>query len=89
MAFSFDMASRKKQTVDQKGEKRDSKGFAEMEAILTANSTKPQDVSEVRKDEIMNLYPSVSLAKSKKWKQEINILKGLKLTISHYRRNFK
>ena len=42
-----------------------------------------------RKDEIMNLYPSVSLAKSKKWKQEINILKGLKLTISHYRRNFK
>ena len=44
---------------------------------------------KLRKDEIMNLYPSVSLAKSKKWKQKIDILKGLKLTISHYKRNFK
>ena len=39
--------------VDKKRAKGDSKGYAEMETILKANSTKPQDVSEVRKDEIM------------------------------------
>ena len=39
--------------VDQKRAKRDSKGYAEMETILKANSTKPHGVSEVIKDEIM------------------------------------
>ena len=39
---------------------------------------------KLRNDELMNLYPSISLARSKKWKPKVNILKGLKLTISHY-----
>ena len=39
--------------VDKKRAKGDSKGYAEMETILKANSTKPQHISEVGKDEIM------------------------------------
>ena len=39
--------------VDKKRAKGDAKGYAEMETILKANSTKPQDISEVEKDEIM------------------------------------
>ena len=39
--------------VDKKRAKGDSKAYAEMETILKANSTKPQHISEVGKDEIM------------------------------------
>ena len=44
---------------------------------------------KLRNDEITNLYPSVTLARSKNWKQKTDILKGLKLTISHYKRYYK
>ena len=40
---------------------------------------------ELRKDELINLYPSINLAKSNKWKPSVSLLKGLKLTISHYK----
>ena len=46
--------------MDQKRAKRDSKDYAEMEAILKANSTKPQDVSEVESNEIMDRYEKES-----------------------------
>ena len=39
--------------MDKKRAKGDSNGYAEMATILKAKSTKPQDISEVRKDEIM------------------------------------
>ena len=38
--------------VDKKKAKGDAKGYAEMETILKAKSTKPQDISDVGKDEI-------------------------------------
>ena len=44
---------------------------------------------KLRNDELLNLYPSISLARLKKWKPKIGILKGLKLTISHYKQNNK
>lgn len=44
---------------------------------------------KLRNDEQLNLFPSVSFAKSKKLKQKIGILEGLKLTISHYKQNYK
>ena len=44
---------------------------------------------KLRNDEQLNLYPSVSFARSKKLKQKIGILEGLKLTISHYKQNYK
>ena len=44
---------------------------------------------KLRTDEQLNLYPSISLARSKELRQKVGILEGLKLTISHYKRNHK
>ena len=44
---------------------------------------------KLRNDEQLNLYPSISLARSKKLRQKVGILEGLKLTISHYKQNHK
>ena len=41
---------------------------------------------KLRKDELLNLYPSINLAKSIRWKPSTDLLMGLKLTISHYKR---
>ena len=46
--------------MDQKRAKRDSKGYAEMEDILKANSNKPPDVSDVESNETRDKYEKES-----------------------------
>ena len=41
---------------------------------------------KLRKDEILSLYPSINLAKSNGWRPSVSLLQGLKLTISHHKR---
>ena len=41
---------------------------------------------KLRKDELINLYPSINFVKSNGWRPSVNLLKGLKLTISYYKR---
>jgi nucleoside-diphosphate-sugar epimerase len=44
---------------------------------------------KLRKDELINLYPSISQARSKNWKPLVNLMKGLKITVKHFKKNLK
>ena len=42
-----------------------------------------------RKDEVINLYPSISLARSKNWEPLVSLMKGLKITVKHFKKTLK